>query len=135
MQANVDRGRLARAQAKFEPVARVLDRLSDDLEKEHGRSAVLECRSPMEATAQNAYTVRYSLQHPDDVRFALTFTVTGEEAELVLLQSQERTGAQDIRANPGQVDQRVYRLESIDEIKEAVQERLVTHLRSRADQH
>jgi hypothetical protein len=55
----------------------------------------------MEATAQSAYTVRYLLQHPDDVRFALTFTVTGEEAELVLLQSQERTGAQDIRANPG----------------------------------
>ncbi len=89
----------------------------------------------MEVTAQNAYTVRYSLQHPDDVRFALTFTVTGEEAELVLLQSQERAGAQDIRANPGQVDQRVYRLESIDEIKGAVQERLVMHLRSRADQH
>jgi hypothetical protein len=73
----------------------------------------------MKPTAQNAYTVRYSLQHPDDVRFALTFTVTGEEAELVLLQSQERAGPQDIRANPGQVDQRVYRLESIDEIKEA----------------
>ena len=135
MQTNVDRGRLARAQAKFEPVARVLDHLSRDLEKEHGRSAVLECRSPMKPTAQNAYTVRYSLQHPDDVRFALTFTVTGEEAELVLLQSQERTGAQDIRANPGQVDQRVYRLESIDEIKEAVQEKIATHLRSRADQH
>jgi hypothetical protein len=61
--------------------------------------------------------------------------VTGEEAELVLLQSQERAGPQDIRANPGQVDQRVYRLESIDEIKEAVQEKIATHLRSRADQH
>jgi hypothetical protein len=45
--------------------------LIQDLEKEHGRSAVLECRSPMKPTAQNAYTVRYSLQHPDDVRFAL----------------------------------------------------------------
>jgi hypothetical protein len=33
------------------------------------------------------------------------------------------------------VDQRVYRLESIDEIKEAVQEKIATHLRSRADQH
>jgi hypothetical protein len=64
----------------------------------------------MEQTAQNAYSVRYSLRHTDDTRLALTFIVTGEEANLLLLEAQERSGPQDIRANPGRVDQRVYRL-------------------------
>ncbi len=85
----------------------------------------------MEQTAQNAYSVRYSLRHPDDTRLALTFIVTGEEANLLLLEAQERSGPQDIRAHPGQVDQRVYRLEEIEEIKQAVQEKIVSHLQTR----
>ncbi len=131
MQSHVDHGRLALAQAKFEPVARVLNELAKDIEKQHGRSAVLKQRGPMQQTARNAYAVRYSLQHPDEVRFALTFIVTGEDADLLLLQSQERSGLQDNRSDPGQVDQHVYRLEKIDEIKEAVQELIVAHLQSR----
>ena len=35
MQTKPDHGRLAFAQAKFDPVARVLDRLSKDIEKEY----------------------------------------------------------------------------------------------------
>ena len=89
----------------------------------------------MEPTAQNAYEVRYSVRHPDDVRFALTFIVTGEEAELLLLQSEERSAPHDIRSDPGQVDQHVYRLEKADEIKQAVQEKINAHLRSRASKH
>jgi hypothetical protein len=85
----------------------------------------------MEQTAQNAYSVRYSLRHPDDTRLALTFIVTGEEANLLLLEAQERSGPQDIRANPGRVDQRVYRLGKVEEIKQAVQEKIITHLRTR----
>ena len=134
MPTKVDHG-LALARAKFEPVARVLDQLAKDIEKEHGQSAVLEQRSSMEPTAQNAYEVRYSLRHSDDVRFALTFIVTGEEANLILLQSQERLGPKDIRSDPGQVDQHVYRLEKADEIKQAVQEKINAHLRSRGSKH
>ena len=135
MRTNIDHGRLARAQARFEPVARALDGLAKDIEREHGRSAVLEQKSPMAPTAQNAYAVRYSLRHPDQVRFALTFIVTGEDADLLLLQSQERSGLQDNRSDPGQVDQHVYRLEKVDEIKQAVQEKIAAHLRSRRGKH
>ena len=134
MPTKVEHG-LTLARAKFEPVARVLEQLARDIEKEHGQSAVLEQRSSMEPTAQNAYEVRYSLRHSDDVRFALTFVVTGEEANLILVQSQERTGPQDIRSDPGQVDQHVYRLEEIDEIKHAVQEKISAHLRKRVSKH
>ncbi len=87
----------------------------------------------MEPAAQNAYEVRYSLRHPDGVRFALTFIVTGEEADLLLLEAQERSGPENIKVNPAQVDQRVYRLEKIEEIKTAVQEKISAHLRSRAE--
>ena len=126
-----DVGGLALARVKFEPVAQVLDRLAKDLEKEHGRAAVLEQRGPLQQMAESAYTVRYSLRHRGEVRLSLTFIVVGEDADLILLQGQEPSGPRDIRANPGQVDQQVYRLKKIDELKEAVQEKIVTRLESR----
>ena len=131
MQTTTDVGRLARAKVKFAPVARVLDRLAKDLEKEHGRAAVLEQRSALKQMAGSAYTVRYALRHRDEVRLSFTFIVVGEDADLILLQRQEHSGPRDIRGNPGQVDQQVYRLKKIDELKEAVQEKIVTHLQSR----
>ena len=135
MTTHTDQGHLARARVKFEPVAQALNRLAKDIEKEHGRSAVLEQRSPMEPTAQNACAVRYSLRHPDEDRLSLTFIVTGEDADLLLLREQERTGPQDVRSDPGQVDQRVYRLEQVEEIKEAVQAKIAAHLQSRMGTH
>lgn len=133
MKTNVDHERLARARARFEPVARMLDRVAEDIKKEHGGSAVLKQRRPMEPAAQNAYEVRYSLRHPDGVRFALTFIVTGEDADLLLLEAQERSGPENIKVNPARVDQRVYRLEKIEEIKTAVQEKISAHLRTRSE--
>ena len=127
---NVDDSRLGVAKAKFVPVAQVLDGIARDIKKEHGGSAVLKRRGAMHKLAENAYTVRYSLRQPDDVRLSLTFTVVGENADLILVQGHERSGPRDIRGNPGQVDQHVYRLEQIDEIKHAVQEKILAHLRS-----
>ncbi len=83
----------------------------------------------MHKLAENAYTVRYSLRQPDDVSLSLTFTVVGENADLILVQGHERSGPRDMRANPGQVDQHVHRLEQIDEIKHAVKEKILAHLR------
>jgi hypothetical protein len=131
MHTNVDQGRLTLARAKFQPVARVLDRLARGIETDHGRSATLKQRGPMEPAAQNTFTVRYTLGYPDEVRFALTFVVTGDDADLLLVQTQQHTSPKDIMADPGQVDQRVYRLEKIDGIRRAVQEKISTHLRSR----
>lgn len=127
---NVDDGRLGVAQAKYLPVAQELDGIARDIRKEHGGSAVLKRRGEMHKLAENAYTVRYSLRQPAEVRLSLTFTVVGENADLILVQGHERSGPRDIRANPGQVDQHVYRLEQIDEIKHAVQEKILAHLRS-----
>jgi hypothetical protein len=131
MHTNVDQGRLALARAKFEPVARVIDRLAQDVEKDQGRSATLEQGSPMEPTAQNAFTVRYSLRHPDEVLFALTFVVTGDDADLLLVQAQQHSGPRNVMAHPGQVDQRVYCLEEIDEISKVIREKISAHLRKR----
>ena len=135
MPTHVDRSRLAWAQAKFEPVARELDRLSAEVEKEHGATAVLERRGAMEQTAQNAYAVRYSLRQPDRDRLSLTFIVVGENADLILMQGRAGPGARDTRADPGQVDQRVYRLEKIEEIKAAVREKINSHLQGRPVHH
>jgi hypothetical protein len=131
MHINADQRRLALARAKFEPLARALDRLAKDIGKDHGWSVTLKPRSPLQPTAQNAFTVRYSLRHPDDERFALTFVVTGDDADLLLVQAQQHVGRQDNPAHPGQVDQRVYRLENIDEIRRVVEEKINAHLQSR----
>ena len=134
MQTNVEQGRLALARVRFAPVACMLDRLAEDIEKEHGQPAVLEQKGPLEPMAQNVCAVRYSLRHPDEDRLALTFVVTGEGADRLLLQAQEQSGPEDIRVNPGLVDQHVYRVEEIDGIKQAVQEKIRAHLRTRGAQ-
>jgi hypothetical protein len=89
----------------------------------------------MQQTAQNAYAVRYSLQYPDEAQLSLTFIVVGEDADLLLMQRHEPSGHRDIRADPGQVDQRVYRLGAIEEIKAAVQQKIAAHLRAREVRH
>ncbi len=134
MQTNVEQGRLALTRVRFEPVACMLDRLAEDIEREHGPSAVLEQKGPMEPMAQNVCSVRYSLRHPNDGQLALTFVVTGEAADLLLLQAQEQSGLRDTEANSGPVDQHVYRVEKIDDIKQAVQEKIRAHFRSRGAQ-
>jgi hypothetical protein len=131
MHTNIDQRRLALARARFEPLARVLDRLATEIRNDHGQFATLEQRSPMEPTARNAFTVRYSVRHPDNDRFALAFVVTGDDADLLLVQTQQHTGPKDVMADPGQVDQRVYRLEKIDEISKVIQDKISAHLQTR----
>ena len=135
MQTKPDQGRLALAQAKFDPVARVLDGPSKDIEKEYGRSAVLKPRGSMQPTAGNAYAVRYTLRDPEEARLSLTFIVVGDNADLLLLKGQDRSGPRDDRADPGQVDQRVYRLREVEEIKAAVKQKIIDHLRRRGALH
>src|SRR5829696_1888356 len=106
MPATSDSGRLALAKAKFSRVAQELDRLSKDIDTEHGGPAVLKPRGSLQQTAGNMYSVRYSLQQPKEAQLALTFIIIGEDADLLLLQGQEQSGLRDARSDPGQVDQR-----------------------------
>ena len=85
MRTNVDQNSLASAEAKFEPVARVLDHLSKEIEKEH--AAVLRRRGAMQQTAQNTYSVSYSVRHRDDARLSLTFIIVEDGTDFVLVQS------------------------------------------------
>ena len=78
--------------------------------------------------------MRYCLGYPDEARLALTFVVTGKSANLLLLQAEEQSGPRKIRADPGPVDQHVYRVEEIDGIKRAVQEKIRAHLRTQGAQ-
>src|SRR5215208_2993783 len=135
MQAKPEQARLSLAQAKFDPVARVLDHLSRDIEKEYGASAVLKPRGSMHQMAGNAYAVRYTLRDPEEARLSLTFLVVGDDADLLLVEGQDQSGSRDVRADPGQVDQRVYRLQEVEEIKAAVKQKIIDHLRRRGALH
>lgn len=123
--------RLALARSNFAPIARFLNRMGEVIAKEYGESAQMECRGELQPMARNAYETRYSLRHTGGARLALTFIVTGQEADLVLLQGHERSGPRDPSANPGPVDQHAYRLDEIEELKEAMREKIIAHLCAR----
>jgi hypothetical protein len=123
--------RLALARSNFEPIGQFLSQMGAAIAKEYEGSAELEPRGKMQPIAQHLYEIRYSLRHADDARLALTFIVTGERADLILLQGHERSGPRDLSANPGQVDQHAYRLDEVEELKEAVREKIVAHLTTR----
>jgi hypothetical protein len=127
MQTAGNHAHLALARTKFKPFARVLNEVSKDFERDYGRSAVLQQKSPMRQVGQSTCAVQYALLNRAEDRLSLTFIVVGDEADCVLLQHQERSGA---LADPGQIDQRVYELEKLDEIKTAVRERISAHLRT-----
>ena len=73
------------------------------------------------------FAVRYALRHPDEARLSLTFRIVGDDADLLLLEGQERLGLRDVKANPGRVDQRVYRLGEVEAIKAAVRAKIGPH--------
>lgn len=124
-------GNLALVRSNLEPLRRFLDRMGELISKEFGDAAVWEPAGEIQKTAQNAHEVRYSLRHADHVRLSLTFIITGDNADLVLLQGHERSVPRDLGANPGQFDQHAYRLNEIDELKEAVREKVLAHMAAR----
>ena len=89
----------------------------------------------MQQTAGNVFEVRYALREPQEAKLSLTFMVVGDDADLLLLEHQEPSGPDDNRADPGQVDQRVYRLGEVEAIRAAVREKIIDHLRARGAQH
>lgn len=123
--------RLALARSNVKPIVRFLDRMRQVIAEDYGEDAQLEPRGELQPAAQNAYEIRYSLRHPDDARLALTFIVTGENADIVLLEGHERSEPRNLSANPGQVDQHAYRLHEIEALKNAVRAKIVDHLRAR----
>ena len=89
----------------------------------------------MERTADNAYAVRYALRDRDEAPLSLTFRIIGETADFLLLERHELADPRDARVDPGRVDQRVYRLGEVEEIKAAVKAKIVDHLRARGVLH
>ena len=77
------------------------------------------------------YEIRYSLRHPDETRLSLTFIITGDKADLVLLQGHQRSTARNLNADPGAVDQHVYRADEFDELKAAIKDKVAAHLSAR----
>jgi hypothetical protein len=124
------RSQLQLASAKFEPVEHFLDRMSKKLAREYGPSTALQRRGGMQPTALNTFEVRYSIPYPEEAPLSLTFIVTGENADTILIQGRQGSAAGEVSADPGQLDQRVYRLERLGELKQALRERIIGHLTS-----
>jgi hypothetical protein len=126
------RSQLQLASANFEPVEHFLDGMSETLEREYGPRTALQRQGGMQATALNTFEVQYSIPHPEDAPLSLTFIVTGENADTILLQGCQRSPVGEVGADRGQLDQRVYRLDRLGELKQALRERIIGHLTSQS---
>ena len=115
------------ARTKFEPLRRFLDHLSRVIVRKYDQHACLE-EQGFQETARNTYDVRYSLGRAGNDRLSFNFILTGDNADLVLLQDNEPVAGETRR----QVDQRVYRLDQIDDLKRAVQDKVISHLKNAA---
>ena len=120
-----DESRLERANAKFEPVRLFLDYLSRGIVRKYDQHATLE-QQDVQETARDTYDVRYSLRWGGEDRLSLDFILTGDNADLVLLQDNQPGAPERV----GQVDQRVYRLDQIDDLKAAVEEKVISQLKA-----
>ena len=109
-------------------IERVLDHVGRVIADRHGRPPAFQ-RRDVKQTARNTYDVEY-LMGGYGSQLSLRFIVTGERADLVLFQSREKREQADAK-DPGEVDQHVYRLEEIDHLKQAVEDKVVSHLLSR----
>jgi len=116
---------LTAAQNNFQPVGKFLDRIARVIAAEYGCS--LE-RRDVEQAAGNAFEVRYSLHDECAYRLSLTFLVVGEDADELLFQSHERSGTRDLRSNPAEFDQHVYRLHTLDPLKAVIREKVIDYL-------
>ena len=110
-------------------IERVLDHLGRTIADKHGRAPAVE-RRDVKQTARNTYDVEYLLRGYRNRQLSLRFIVTGENADLVLLQSRGRFQADDPKQYPGEIDQHVYRLEEMDHLKQVVEAKIVSHLLS-----
>jgi hypothetical protein len=121
------RSQLQLASANFEPIQHFLDRMSETLTRQYGPYTAWQRRGGMQPTALNTFEVRYSIPHPD-APLLLTFIFTGDDADTILIQGRQRSTAGEVNAEPGQLDQRVYRLDRLNELKEALRARIIGHL-------
>ncbi len=120
-----DESRLERASAKFEPVRLFLDYLSQGIVRKYDQHATLE-QQDIQETARDTYDVRYLLRRGGEDRLSLDFILTGDNANLVLLQDNQP----GVPERVGRVDQRVYRLDQIDDLKAAVEEKVISQLKA-----
>ena len=120
--------RLAMARSSFEPIERFLSRLGQVIARDYDPSSRLERREDLHEVAQGMYEIRYSLRHADETRLSLTFIITGDKADLILLQGHQRSSARNLSADPGAVDQHVYRVDEFDDLEAAIREKVTGHL-------
>jgi len=122
-----DRIGLTQAKDHFKPIEQFLNQLRQEISDSHD-STSLDRRESLHKIAKDTYEVRYSLHGKGDERLSLTFTLVGEEGDKIIFQGHQRSTPRDVSANPGQVDQHVYRLEEMANLMQAVQEKVTAHL-------
>lgn len=120
MVSSFGKARLKTVLANIEPLTRFLDHFSGVILCRYRGHPTLQ-QQGIQETARNTHELRYSLFRDGDNQLSLSFILTGDEGNTVLLRQNDGDG-------PGQVEQQVYRLTEIDDLTTAVQEKIIGQL-------
>jgi hypothetical protein len=108
-------------------IERVLNHVGRVIANKHGQTPALERRDAKQ-TARNTFDIEYRLLNSRNGQLSLRFIVTGRNADLVLFQSREKPEQAKAKDYPGEIDQRVYRLEEVEQLNDVVKDKIVSHL-------
>src|ERR687894_756825 len=98
------------AHAHLQPIESFLDHIGSVIAQEYHSGPVLE-RHAVKPIARNTYDVEYIFRSSGDTMLELGFIVTGNNADVILLQTRKTSGDQSRNVDPGQVEQRVFHLD------------------------
>jgi hypothetical protein len=115
------------AHRNFGPIGSFLEQLGTHV-SDHKPSFNLVRREDMHRIAQHTFETRYSLCNGSTDRLSLTFTVVGRDADVILFQRHKRSSPCDIRADPGEADLNVYKLDEVDRLKQVLQDKVISYL-------
>lgn len=117
-------GFLASARANFRSIEQFLDHLKETIAKRHQGAYELVLEEEMRRSAANACDVLYSVHNAGGGILSLRFTMVGERADMILFQGHQRSALNQAQPKTGPVDQHVYRMGEMDELKKVVQRRI-----------
>ena len=114
------------ARRRFEPLASFLEHLGKNV-ADHKPWFSLKIQDDMRKIAQHTFETKYLLCKNGAECLSLDFTLVGPEADKILFQRHKRSSPRDMSANSEQVDLHVYRLDEMDQLKQVVENKVISY--------
>lgn len=119
---------LAAARTNFRPIEQFLGHLDGAVVRARPGSYALTLTEAMRRSAINACDVLYTLRGAGEETLSLRFTMVGDRADMLLFQAHQSSVFSGAQPKSGPVDQHVYRMGEVEELKRVVERRVTAFL-------